>query len=736
MKTNRTMKCRMLGALLACLLVLGVTSPVQAATAKATTMKLESTSGTVSLTTQNGTARKITKGMRLYNGYTLETAASSYAYISLDSSKAVKLDASSKASLRQSGKKLELLVKSGKLFFNVKTPLTGRESMNVRTSTMVTGVRGTCGVVEAVSASESKLYLIEGKVTCQTVNKETGKKDNIEVVGGQTATFSTSAHTDEKVVVEKMAETDIPLFAIQEVVKDTQLQDKIERQTDLDVSKMTEYLQQQQNGGTQNGEQNGGSNQGDSTQNGDSQNENTNPGGNQPANPSSPSSPGSSTPSVTPSYPNNPSNPSSPSNPGGTPGTPSTPSTPVTPSDPTPPVTPPEQPDKPQEPVVAELNGEITAAQVQDAWSRADIVKIVQGAKLNVTAADNMAVQNKKQLRIASGASMVIAQDAKLTIQSEKGVQVYGTVENKGTIAVQAAEGREGHLLIAAPGAQIAGGKLQVVKGEVSNEGIICLHSLTTDSASGKIYNNGIIKVEQRNAQDLVSLCDSSYTSGWNGVLYSSVELLNEARQPVQCNDTIQLASESSGYYYYVRKSDTQTGYLSENMAQLMNEAAADTEVTYKFMANALIPQQQSAAFKRFKADLAQYELIVEGELIFSRVEIKGRGEAVIRMQGGTLKMEGSEPDCGIANERENTPGYVIEIKNRGSGGIVWTNKNLMLKSVNLAHTIQGLQRGGTTNDVNCSGLEGYLKMDAGAKIGCIDVDGSPATIYLVVDAK
>ena len=67
---------------------------------RATTMKLEKTTGTVTLKTQNGTARKITGGMRLYNGNTLQTGADSYAYVSLDSSKAVKMDENSQATLR------------------------------------------------------------------------------------------------------------------------------------------------------------------------------------------------------------------------------------------------------------------------------------------------------------------------------------------------------------------------------------------------------------------------------------------------------------------------------------------------------------------------------------------------------------------------------------------------------------------------------------------------------------
>ena len=133
---------RVLCALLASAMVVVPVTPASAATARATTMKLEKAEGSVTLKTQNGSARKITNGMRLYNGNALSTASSSYAYISLDSTKAVKLDQNSSATLRQSGGQLELLVKSGKLLINVSKPQTQKENRNVRTCTMVTGIGG------------------------------------------------------------------------------------------------------------------------------------------------------------------------------------------------------------------------------------------------------------------------------------------------------------------------------------------------------------------------------------------------------------------------------------------------------------------------------------------------------------------------------------------------------------------------------------------------------------------
>ncbi len=247
---------RVLCALLASAMVVVPVTPASAATARATTMKLEKAEGSVTLKTQNGSARKITNGMRLYNGNALSTASSSYAYISLDSTKAVKLDQNSSATLRQNGQQLELLVKSGKLFFNVSKPLTQKENMNVRTSTMVTGIRGTCGVVEYVNVNKSRLYLLEGKVTL-------GSGENATTIyGGQTATVvlqpkketdnsgkpgdmnNPEKEKEQKVLVEKMTEKTVPVFAIAEIVSDPVLQKKITKTTDLKIEKLEEILEE------------------------------------------------------------------------------------------------------------------------------------------------------------------------------------------------------------------------------------------------------------------------------------------------------------------------------------------------------------------------------------------------------------------------------------------------------------------------------------------------------------
>ena len=109
---------RMLSILLSFLLLWSLALPAAAAeTAAAATLRLEKTEGTVKVSNASGKSVTVTDGMRLYSGYTIATEKDSYAYVSLDSTKAVKLDASSRGEVFKSGKKLELKSVSGKLFF-------------------------------------------------------------------------------------------------------------------------------------------------------------------------------------------------------------------------------------------------------------------------------------------------------------------------------------------------------------------------------------------------------------------------------------------------------------------------------------------------------------------------------------------------------------------------------------------------------------------------------------------
>ena len=210
-----------------------------AAAETADTLRLEKTEGTVKVSNASGKSVTVTKGMRLYSGYTNSTEKDSYAYVSLDSTKAVKLDASSKAEVQKSGKKLELTATAGKLFFNVTAPVEKDESLNIRTSTMVTGVRGTSGWVEVTNRFTSRVHLLEGTLTVTSSEPATGQMRQATITGGQTAT-ATLKGLDQPgrqmtLTVTNLQEKQVPGFVAVEVEKDPALQRKIAAKSPLSI---------------------------------------------------------------------------------------------------------------------------------------------------------------------------------------------------------------------------------------------------------------------------------------------------------------------------------------------------------------------------------------------------------------------------------------------------------------------------------------------------------------------
>ena len=226
-----------LGTALLCvvmLLSICLTPAAAAETATATTMRLEKVEGTVSLTNASGTAVTVKEGMRLYSGYQLRTEKGSYAYISLDGGKAVKLDASSAVSLSKAGRKLEVKLTAGKLFFDVTVPLKANETLNIRTSTMVTGVRGTAGWVELISRFESHLHLLEGRVTMHCADLASGTASSRIVQAGETARSAptglpqTPAGTPrQELSLLPLTEDRVPGFVWEELARDPELVQRI-----------------------------------------------------------------------------------------------------------------------------------------------------------------------------------------------------------------------------------------------------------------------------------------------------------------------------------------------------------------------------------------------------------------------------------------------------------------------------------------------------------------------------
>ena len=167
----------------------------------ATTMHLLRADGQVDVQNDKGKAVPAAENLGLYHGYQLGTQAASYAWIDLDSVKLAKLDEASEIEILKTGKALEIDLHSGSVFFNVTEPLADDETMAIRTTTMVVGIRGTCGWVSTDGATTT-VALLEGEVSCQATGGET-----LTLQAGQRAVCDGS-----QITVSSLQTEDIPAF--------------------------------------------------------------------------------------------------------------------------------------------------------------------------------------------------------------------------------------------------------------------------------------------------------------------------------------------------------------------------------------------------------------------------------------------------------------------------------------------------------------------------------------------
>ena len=151
-------------------------------------MRLVETEGNVWISTRDNEMPAI-DNMKLYDGYQITTGKDSDALILLDQTKIIKMDEDSILKIQKKNQNLELELKEGRVFFNVLKPLDENETMNIHTSTTVTGIRGTSGSVQVISDTHTQVTILEGRVQTVVANPLTDNKIQREISEGQTADF-------------------------------------------------------------------------------------------------------------------------------------------------------------------------------------------------------------------------------------------------------------------------------------------------------------------------------------------------------------------------------------------------------------------------------------------------------------------------------------------------------------------------------------------------------------------
>ncbi len=244
MKIIKTVKNMILClAMPVCLMVTSVTSLAGSASdTSASVMRLEKTTGTVKVTQSSGKDARVIEKMRLSSGDDIKSSAKSYAYISLDDNKAVKLDENSEATVKKSGKKLEVDLKSGNLLFDVDKALSSNESFEIKTATMTMGIRGTCAQVERRADNAASITLLDGSLSCTLTDPVTGKSQSVQLKAGEHADFLTGeAYANGGQIIKRKATfKDLKGFSLQYMLENKDTADRILKSSGIDLGSLTQ----------------------------------------------------------------------------------------------------------------------------------------------------------------------------------------------------------------------------------------------------------------------------------------------------------------------------------------------------------------------------------------------------------------------------------------------------------------------------------------------------------------
>lgn len=192
----------------------------------ATTMRLLKIEGTVTLEDENGVEKSIVKNMRFSSGQALNTGASSLASIALDDDKIVTLQENSRAEFTKSRNMMELKLTAGGLFFEVNKTLETDETFDIRTSTMVVGIRGTSGYIFVDEEGRQCIIVTAGKVHITGINPITHEIKETEATAGQKLTvylYNDRVIDSVEFFLESLTEDQIPAFPIQMLKDDPDL---------------------------------------------------------------------------------------------------------------------------------------------------------------------------------------------------------------------------------------------------------------------------------------------------------------------------------------------------------------------------------------------------------------------------------------------------------------------------------------------------------------------------------
>ncbi|MBR2602999.1 MAG: FecR domain-containing protein, partial [Clostridia bacterium] len=200
------------------------------------TMRLLRYEGSVEIFDPEGVPRFVLENVRFASGETMQTGEDGIASVGLDDTKIVTLDASSRVQFVQEDSHLKLSLSQGSLFLDVQDKLDENESLDIETSTMTVGIRGTIaflqedpeGISSAGGRGATSVGILEG-VAQIDFKDASGARRRMDVPAGRKVTIP--APDDEQGgVAPEMAQLtleDISGFVAEQVLRDPVLIERV-----------------------------------------------------------------------------------------------------------------------------------------------------------------------------------------------------------------------------------------------------------------------------------------------------------------------------------------------------------------------------------------------------------------------------------------------------------------------------------------------------------------------------
>ena len=199
---------------------------------EAGTMRLLRYGGSVEILDPAGAPRFVLENVRFASGESLRTGEDGSASVGLDDSKIVTLDAATRVQFVQEDSHIRLNLAEGALFLDVQKGLDENEGLDIQTTTMTVGIRGTIVFVSAGTgeggAARSALGVLEGTAEVSYSDAD-GARRLMPVPAGNRIELAAAGDAAAAPVVTPLTAEDIAGFVAETVLADPELARRVEQ---------------------------------------------------------------------------------------------------------------------------------------------------------------------------------------------------------------------------------------------------------------------------------------------------------------------------------------------------------------------------------------------------------------------------------------------------------------------------------------------------------------------------